>query len=989
MTQIYFSNDLKRLAEHLGKELFGAGAKPFSPRTVVVPSDRYKRFLQQFFAEDERFQIAMGVEIVTLPSMLSLLCHEELKKHFPSYILLEQRLFLLAQEVKPLDQLSDHQRKTICHELSHVFHKYGTHGEGFLKEWKKKSGWQQVLWRAVYEDSPWTYPLELFEKTIKLHGCPHLFGFSSMPSAQAQFFKKQDAIFYLFSPCRLFWSDLMGARERAHFHIDNEDPTLLSSWGKWGKRLLNSLAAEEMQTEEEYVEPDPGHTLGALQKSLIDLEPPVFSSSETVRIFSARHRMQEIEELYEEVHRLLQEHDDLLPSDILLLSPDIDGYVPYIHAVFGKKESQVDYAIQGIEQKYESRLAEGIELIFDLIEEKWSLEAIMQVFSHSLFAGKRHWQKTDLEEIRRWLSAAKTTWGFDFTQRKRLLHTEDLRSEAGTVQFSIDRLLFGLTSTATTETPLPLPQIGWAETELFTEMLEALMTLEKHCKSAIAGEKKPLHAWIDWVLQLIEHFAEEETWIKEELTKIRLECADWQEAVFSWREGKKLCMDLFEEKSGGFQKHLLEAIQFDRLDEGTILDKKVIVLFGMQDGAFPRKDIDSSLDELLPKPSSRGEIDRFLFLEALIKAKQILLISYLHSCPERQIELPASLVVQELCAYAEKWGGKLEIRTLPERNFLGDASYFSSSRYRKAKAYTQRKGQEPKLFGDWHEIVPLPSPMLPEEEVIDLSDLALLLKDPIEFYFRNVLEFPIQWTDEKAFEEGEFLLQQHDKQKLLRNALSKPLEEVVAEWEREKGLPFGAFGEIALNTLSKEKKTLEESLTRHQMAAEDARDIVISPWKIDLGGKEVILQGKIKDVSSKGLLEFFNKERKEVLLQRWADLLILKGHPELQAIPAQVFFIYAKKDEKKALGEIDPLQEIRKLLEYYALCKKRLSPFMLQWAMHLLKGEKEKLEDEFRGKYCPRYVGWIIGRDGMPNANVLCATWSEFLQKTFGAYAAI
>ncbi|MBS3905214.1 MAG: exodeoxyribonuclease V subunit gamma [Simkania sp.] len=1003
MAQIYFSNDLCQLALYLGNRLFSGPGKSFSCRTVIVPSDRYKRFLQQWFAENPRFEVAAGIQIMTLSTWTSQQCIKTLRKTFPSRILLEHRLYGLARdlELEPLKTLSDLQLKTVSRDLSHVFHQYGVYGEKFLKEWLKGKEWQQVLWRALYEQTAWSYSIEFFEKAPPLSSIVHLFGFSFMPTVQAQYFKAHGALFYLFSPCRLFWADLLGAKDRVNLHILDEDSTVLSYWGKWGKRLLNALSTEDMDTEEEYREPKTSHALGAVQMSLLDLTPLTFSVAEnfmeTIRIVSAKHRKQEIEELYEEIHRVLHAREDITPSDILILAPEIDPYVPYLHEVFGRKESDLDYTIRGMERGKTSLLAAGLQTVFQLIDQQWSLEALIQLFAHVLFAQKRGWKKTDLERIERWFSKAKVDWGFDGKQRQLYLHSKEVDGEAGTIRFAIDRLLFGLTSTKTENVPMPVSELEWTDVELFSQVIETVELLYNDLQITMGGAKQALHQWMDWLMGLMDrHFIqEEEPWLKEELLWIRGSCKEWGHQCFSWQDVRGICDDLFAQKKSAYQPQLLQSIQFDRLDEGMLIDKKVMMLIGMQESAFPRRDTSCSLNAMSPKAPSRGEIDRFLFLEAIMKAKDICFISFLHRCPERQMELSVSLVVQELQQFFEKSDRNITIQVLEERDFtqraLEQGPYFSHTRYRAADAYAHRQPNALRLVRDWHEEKPLSLPEISEDQEIDLADLRLLLKDPIEFYFRSTLKFKISWRDKCFFNEEEFFFSKSDRRKLLRKSMSMSLQEALREWTREKRAPVGAFNEVAVSKLQKEHLSFLEQLKSHSIHCESMETIHITPWAIDLdNGKKAILRGGIEDVSSQGIVELFEKNKKEeTLLERWCDLLVLKGHSELQKFPSQLLFVQAKKEAAQSLHAIDPLVELKKIIGYYALCKQRLSPFLPQWAKLLLKGDKENLEQEFNSQYLSRYTQWLIQRDGLPNASVLCNTWSQYLSAIFESYAAI
>jgi len=1004
MAFIYFSNDLRRLAERLGERLFQKRPQhnaAFLQRTVIVPSDRYKRFLQEVFAKDPQFGIAMGIQITTLSSWLASRLMESTGKSFLSYALLEARLFIFMKTLplESLRNLSDQQCKTLCQELAHLFHKYGAQGE-FLNTWLKRDGWQQTLWKAIYENADWGYSTEPFHRLLHIDQPPHLFGFSSLPSPHAQFFKKVGATLFLFSPCPLFWADLKTTKELARDGLVEENPSLLASFGKWGRRLLNELATEEMESEEDYVEPAPLHTLAVLQKSIFDLEAVemITPLPETIRAFSAKHRRQEIEELLEEILRLLQKRKDLSPADILVLSSDLGAYLPYIHAAFQGVAGILDYSIRGIERGRDSPLAQGVHALFNLVEEKWSMEALLALCAHPLFAEKKGWKKGDLVLIEKWLKGAGLTWGYDREQRETILQSKSSLAEAGTLCFALDRLLFGLTSTAPKAAPSPSPQVPWSETELLNGFLETMEGLARDLSPMVENKKKPLKEWVDVVSSLIDcYFSnEDDPWITDELLLLKKGCQTWEEPFFTWQDLKKICQELFAKPTSGYRTNNLQSVQFDVLEEGTILPKKVIMLIGIQDGAFPRSEVETSLDQLETKPPSKGEIDRFLFLEALLKAQEFFVLSFLHTCPEKKIELSPSLVVQEVQNALERCKGKLEIRVLPERDFtieaLSIAPYFSSSRFKAANAFYQRKERSHHLLREWQEATAFSLKIPIEEGEIDLGDLQLLLRDPMEFYFKKGLGLKLDWVDEQAFYPEEMFVQTAAKKRVIERSLKSSLDVAIDEYQRDKGLPFGLFRDVALGELEEEFHEMTEQCEQHGIKAQELRDITlgkeIAPWTIDLGeGKMVTLKGTIKQVSKEGLVDFYKESPVSGnWLKRWCDLLIMKGHPELQSIPVRLIVVESKKKTEDTIGDIDPVLEMRKLLLYHAVAKKHASPFLPSWAEMLFKRDLQALEKAFQENlFLPRYVKWLFKRDGTPDPAVLCDTWSLFLQETFSS----
>ena len=85
---------------------------------------------------------------------------------------------------------------------------------------------------------------------------------------------------------------------------------------------------------------------------------------------------------------------------------------------------------------------------------------------------------------------------------------------------------------------------------------------------------------------------------------------------------------------------------------------KVIALVGMGGRAFPRTQRPAGFDLIAshPRPGDRSarEEDRYLFLEALLSARQKLYISYVGQSIKDNTEIPPSVVVSELIEAVEQ-----------------------------------------------------------------------------------------------------------------------------------------------------------------------------------------------------------------------------------------------------------------------------------------------------------------------------------------------
>ena len=114
---------------------------------------------------------------------------------------------------------------------------------------------------------------------------------------------------------------------------------------------------------------------------------------------------------------------------------------------------------------------------------------------------------------------------------------------------------------------------------------------------------------------------------------------------------------------------------------------KTIALMGMNENSFPRPDSRLSLNLMKENPScdycpSRTDYDRYLFLEALLSARQYFILSYTNYAASDGKEQAPSLLVTELMSYIDQ-AYKIEnqkvsetlVYTHPYRSF--DHHYFS------------------------------------------------------------------------------------------------------------------------------------------------------------------------------------------------------------------------------------------------------------------------------------------------------------------------
>ena len=433
--RVTYSQDLRVLLEELVAEFWPEESSPFESRLLVVPHGGIKEFIQENLALHPRLQIAAGVQIVPLhQAVMEVIDRSDLKESIPKIpsllelslaiqdLLLKSDLILTEDPVfadyLQMTLSSPRKLQGLADQLAKLFSRYGLFGEKFLSSWLKKEGWQQDLWRRIFKK--WSYPLAFFSelKELSFHGKIALFGFSFIPPVHLDFFASLKASCYLFSPCSLFWEDLVSNKEQVRLdrlaqrhHVSpstrqqlqsylSQHHPLLANWGKMGRQMIGGLQKFTLIEEERYEIPSSDSMLARIQRSILNLEKETFSQEDdSIQIHSSPSLLREVEVLRDGLESLIQLYRDrkeeLLPEDILVVAPDLSLYIPSILAVF--HSSAIPYTLET-----KSEIAEevrGFLSLLSLSKQRYPLEELMILLQIRSFREKAG---VDLEEVTRW-----------------------------------------------------------------------------------------------------------------------------------------------------------------------------------------------------------------------------------------------------------------------------------------------------------------------------------------------------------------------------------------------------------------------------------------------------------------------------------------------------------------------------------------------------------------------------------------------------------
>src|SRR5690606_2570632 len=91
-----------------------------------------------------------------------------------------------------------------------------------------------------------------------------------------------------------------------------------------------------------YLQPQANDLLSQLKQDIYQLDSDndsivVSSEDDSVQIHSCHSAMREAEVLHDQLLDLFEKHADLSPTDVVVMTPDIEKYAPVIEAVFSSQ----------------------------------------------------------------------------------------------------------------------------------------------------------------------------------------------------------------------------------------------------------------------------------------------------------------------------------------------------------------------------------------------------------------------------------------------------------------------------------------------------------------------------------------------------------------------------------------------------------------------------------------------------------------------------
>lgn len=693
-----------------------------------------------------------------------------------------------------------------------------------------------------------------------------VFGISALPlqsvRALAELGRVAQVLMVVQNPCQHYWGHVVEGRAllgrlvrhrqtpRGGRAIDDlpDDPALLhaeshallASWGRQGRDYLHLLDEFDQSAGRPHllsrvdafrspVDPGDGSPVVAsrlrlLQASILELAPPPPApepvDDRSMEFVMAHSAQREVEVLHDRVLEWLDEDDSLQPRDLMVMVPDMANFAAQIHAVFGRFPAghprHVPYSVADTSAR-QLPLVQALERLLGIADSRITLADWLGLFEVAAVRRRFDLGEAEVAQLHDWLADAGVRWGIDAAHRRQWGLAAGVEGiEQNTWAFGLRRLLLGYATGGREpwQGVLPLPAAGGLAAQSIGKLAEWLLAMDQTLHE-FAAPRTPT----DWAATLStvlgRFFVAADEADERMLARLAEHLQDWLQRCESAALVEELPLVVVREHwmaqveaTELSQRFFGGGVQFATLMPMRSIPFRVVCLLGMNDADYPRRaqprDFDLMAGDWRPGDRSRREDDRYLFLEALLSARDRLYVSWQGRRATDNAELPPSVVVAQLL---EETGRRFAPAPQP---VLQPLQPFSAQYFDMDSAFRT-------YDADWavlHAATVTPivaGPTAPAEpvarrEVLTLEDLERLLRQPAEVFWRARLGVVLDQPDAADEEDEPFALdrlQEYQAGDLLIDALAAGDSGQAIEKVRLSGvLPIAAAGQRSAERLA-------------------------------------------------------------------------------------------------------------------------------------------------------------------------------------------
>lgn len=807
-----------------------------------------------------------------------------------------------------------------------------------------------------------------------------VFGISSLPQQSLEVLAVLGRWTHIFmcvhNPCEHDWSDIIADKDLlraerirqlrkpgmpqviAEDELHQHAHPLLATWGKQGRDYIGLL--NEYDNHESYAAQlapvipridlftsnGTDTLLHQLQEDILQLRPlaetkehwPLLDAQDdSLRFYITHSAQREVEVLHDRLLAALAADPTLKARDIIVMVPDINGYAPHIQAVFGLMERNdpryIPFTVADQGPRQNNSLLGALERLLNLPQSRFAVSDLLDLLDVPSVRERFGIEEEQLPLLHRWISAANVRWGLHAEQRQSL--ELPLSPEQNSWFFGLQRMLLGYAvgSGDAWENIEPLDEIGGLDAALIGPLSHLLNCLDETWRQL--REPAAPAVWGERLRAILSrYFAGDDGEDGFILVRLHTELETWLEACEGVNLQAELPLSVVRDhwlaqfdQSGLTQPFFGGAVTFATLMPMRAIPFRHVYLLGMNDGDYPRNRVPMDFDlmgrDYRPGDRSRREDDRYLFLEALLSARERLHISWVGRSIHDNTERPPSVLVAQLRDHlAAGWklndgGDLLPALTVGHRLQPFNRDYFTKDGALFSYAHEWRAGLEADTpvtaFG--------PLEPLEQEGALTLRQLSDFLTDPVRSFFRQRLNIYFEMEDPGSEDQEPFDVNALENWRLqdeliraqkwaLEAGVSRQdvLRQQLERIERRGELAPGEFAAVLSEDLAEPMDTLFASYQQvleawpqalgNEALSADIGGVNVSDWLSDLRANQNGERARVV-LESGGLMTKERSYRFDKLLPYW--VAHLAGH--LNGQPMHSIIV-----SKNGTAELPPLE---------------------------------------------------------------------------------
>lgn len=701
----------------------------------------------------------------------------------------------------------------------------------------------------------------------------------------------------------------------------------------------------------------------------------------SIQIHSCHSPLRELQVLKDRLLTILAERDDIQLHDIAVLTSNIEPYAPFIEAVFGKHcadKRPLFYSIADVKRSQSLPLFQALTQLLDVLNSRFEVDKVLSLLDNDGLlrgAGLTREERPLIEDT---IHQLNIRWGANQAQRQQFNNGEP--DNWFTWQSGLNRIIAGWL----------LPeneQIIWQgispyfmNTSFTETMSKLVLWINRLCAWQQTWQQAAnVSEWCARTRQLLDDFYAQEN---NDLTA-------WQQldqALHTWQEETELAAFALPLPSNVATQHINRFLQ-SQSDAGFLrggitfcsmvpmrsLPFKVLCLLGLNDGDFPRSTPVSSFDLISKKPRrgdrSRRDDDRYLFLEAIMSAREILYLSYIGKDNRTNSERAPSVLLNELIdCLADKFG--LPRKTIQENWIIAhplqafSRRYFSGSPrlFSTRQDYAEALNHETSTRQAFIAPATLTNDDINNTTTTEQSDFIHFWRNPLKHFLNQRYAWRAPYLQDEQDAAEPFLAEN----RLLSDAFLRAARQhhsfadTAKKLALQNHLPTGVLQHLVTEEFIAKSKSLNTTLmhatflpiTRNTLNLNSSSlNIVLD--KISEHGQILFADQFLRDGNTSNKLEAGDKIH--LLL-----LHLIYCASEISGCLKETHFI--QLDNILTLPEIpaNTAQKVlAKWLKYYHLGQQQILPFLprLQWELvGKLKNEDDWQADSIRNKARNLYI---------------------------------